>query len=359
MALPGELTLREHEGFHSQVATARLETRGRRSLVLAWSRLGQVFEGEASPLPGFGEDSFELARAELDASRVERLEETLQGLLSADPLHFDLGAVGRGLYSPSARFALEQCLLGALALARRRPVWALLAEALGREPSQTPSFLRPSALVDPLSPHAAARLSQLEQDGVGTIKIKLGRARSEELAFLATLRGRFRVRLDPNQSLRAGELALLLDALAETPLEFVEDPTVELDAWQDLARLAPLAIDEPLASLSPSTALLQSLGVRFLVLKPMALGGYSACLAWARAAAALGVQSIVSHLFDGPRALRAAIELAFAVQTGDFAPGLGLHAGLEAWPPAAFSARGFARPGEAPLAPEEGHVPPR
>ncbi len=50
---------------------------------------------------------------------------------------------------------------------------------------------------------------------------------------------------------------------------------------------------------------------RVLVLKPMALGGFAACLELARIAAAAGGAVLVSHLFDGPVGLAAAAHLGF------------------------------------------------
>ena len=52
----------------------------------------------------------------------------------------------------------------------------------------------------------------------------------------------------------------------------------------------------------------------------------------ARAAHALGVEVVVTHLFDGPIALRASGVLALIVQSGALAAGLAPHAGLDAWP---------------------------
>ena len=58
---------------------------------------------------------------------------------------------------------------------------------------------------------------------------------------------------------------------------------------------------------------------------------------------------MVSHLFDGPVALAAATQLAFAVQSPELAAGLGPHAGLEAWStvapePSFVSSRGLSLP---------------
>jgi L-alanine-DL-glutamate epimerase-like enolase superfamily enzyme len=340
------LTLREHQGSHAKVETARLATAGRRALWLTWcAEDGTRVEGEASPLPGFGEDSFDLAKSELGRLTANDLEQALRTLRNATTLLGGLGCVCQELRSPSARFALEQCLLAALSQERSMPIWALLAEALGRASQTVPTLLPASAVLDPLSSDCLELAQGLAQEGVKTLKVKVGRDSDRECETLARLAHLpFRFRLDPNQAWTERQFHAALSALRGAVLDFVEDPTGELQSWPGFAERARLALDEPLSKLPYEPEALRALEVSFVVLKPMALGGFSPCLQWARVAAAVQVRPIVSHLFDGPRAFTAALHLAFALGDEDFAPGLGLHAGLDAWPEKlGFSRSWFAR----------------
>jgi L-alanine-DL-glutamate epimerase-like enolase superfamily enzyme len=93
-------------------------------------------------------------------------------------------------------------------------------------------------------------------------------------------------------------------------------------------------VDESLGGVAPEalSALLHAAGAHVIVLKPMAVGGFSACVRLADTARALGCDVVVTHLFDGPIALRAASVLAMLVHSPNLAAGLAPHAGLAIWP---------------------------
>jgi L-alanine-DL-glutamate epimerase-like enolase superfamily enzyme len=67
------------------------------------------------------------------------------------------------------------------------------------------------------------------------------------------------------------------------------------------------------------------------VLKPAVLGGLMHARRIARLAHAQGVDTVVSHIYDGPIALAACAELALSIPDTR-ACGLAPHAGLTAWP---------------------------
>jgi L-alanine-DL-glutamate epimerase-like enolase superfamily enzyme len=130
--------------------------------------------------------------------------------------------------------------------------------------------------------------------------------------------------------------------LSRRNLEYVEEP-VQDGVWRELGSVSvPLAADESLQRhhLSPRGVLaeLAKCGVRYVVVKPMALG-LQRSLDWAAEARELGLKVVVSHLLDGPVAMAAAAALALAMGSPSPAPGLGRHPVLDAWhqcEPAAF-----------------------
>ncbi|HEV8247374.1 MAG TPA: O-succinylbenzoate synthase, partial [Polyangiaceae bacterium] len=71
-------------------------------------------------------------------------------------------------------------------------------------------------------------------------------------------------------------------------------------------------------------------GVRVLVLKPMLLGLLGS-LRLAEQARAQALDVVVSHSFDGARAMATARTLALVLGTRPFADGLGPHPALAAW----------------------------
>lgn len=302
-------------------------------------RDGRIGQGEASPLPGFSRDALEDVRTELLRVAWRSLPELEVGSelevgpgLEVGPDLADrlAGSLAEaGLRTPAARFAAETALLDLLGQASGLPVHVLIRH---RPPEA--AWRVPIAAL--LGTEAEAASRKVEQ-GYRTLKLKVGRAPSEELARLAGLRAELGeevgLRADANRSLPSLTVEAWLAGAADLRLEFVEEPVPP----EVLAGLppspVPLALDE---SLSPGddSALARTLGAggyRYLVLKPAYHGGLMRCLRLAAFARSSGVLPVVSHLLDGPVALAAATELALALGPGP-AAGVDAHPGLSIWP---------------------------
>jgi len=372
---------------HELVKTSQLRISGRKALVLSLNYRQLVFQGEACPLSGYGRDSFSLAENELRALNLPRLlgaiDEAVQCLLHGElssvvpskscgsGLHTGASGVSRGVSSlesvwnmsrefssPSARFCLEMLALEAIAQLSGNALPSLLHGG-----NRAPIYSLPtSAVVDIHVPDWLERMERATQKGVRTFKFKCGSGADEtESRALRQTSERFgksvNLRLDANRAWTVDDTLLFLERHQKIPLEFLEDPTSSPQEWDCLRASFPhlaLAVDEPL-SFCEETLICQDLSednlyeerrqfllachCQIAVLKPMALGGFSACLGWARAADSLGLRVCISHLFDGPLALDAATQLAFSIQSPELAPGLGEHVAL-----AGYIAGGISEP---------------
>lgn len=302
---------------------------------------GNVGLGEASPLPGFSRDSLESCRVALRSISARPLEDCLSGPGSLlDRLTRASALLPPG--SPAAAFALETALLDLASQRDQSSPFELL-----ERPALPQVEL--NAVLDGTLPDARDHALALVQRGYSTLKVKFG-ARWEPalelLSHLAELPG-IRLRADANRGLRAEDLERALPRLAALGLEFLEEPCAP-ELWPALPPVCPpLALDETLGSTDSTelAALLRAARADVVVLKPMALGGFSECLRLADTARALGSRVVVTHLFDGPIGLSAASVLALAVQSPRLAAGLAPHAGLAAWPAAS---RGESGPRLAP-----------
>lgn len=315
------------------------------------TEFGAVF-GEASPLSGYGDDCIERAEEELHSLRASTLLDVLGKLRDqsrAAEQSDDGSGGGRSLQerllatvqmavahlqSPSARFCVEMLLLDALSRACARPVYQLLNEGVQAR------VLRTSAVLDPFSQDLRSQVLSLIDRGVTTFKLKCGQDTDRELAALAELANlstpelELRIRLDPNGAWENEDLEPFVNATRSLHLEWVEDLSAQPAEWSRLRQGhpdLPLAIDEGLLRADAGVEVLKSSGATFVVLKPMALGGFSRALEWTRRANDLNLAVCVSHLFDGPIAFDAVAQLAFAVQTAGVVPGLGRHAALAGW----------------------------
>ena len=305
----------------SPVGIASAPHSQREGLVLVLtSDTGREGTGEASPLPGYSPDTIDDAAAALllHPERAQRVE----GLS-------DVAKVSSSITSPSARFAIETAMLDLLAQESGVPVHRLFRET-------SPAPIPRSAL---LPPPCDARTISAAQDaisrGIRTLKLKLGsRPFADELAALVALRAAIgdaiELRLDANGGM--GEHAAeRLRTLAAVRPAFVEEPL----SGRALLRLLPgavaVAADESLADPQIADALLAHPGLGAVVVKPALLGFFRA-REIAVTAQRRGLPVVVTHLFDGPIALAACVELALSLPQTPAACGLDLHAALAAFP---------------------------
>jgi o-succinylbenzoate synthase len=292
--------------------------------------------GEASPLPGYSHDSLpdvEAALARLDLAALDRAvhRPELRAALAASA-----ALLPRAL--PAARMALETAVLDLRGQQQQRSAPLLLGAVDGAE----------RALACLVGVHGSRALNAAHrgvQAGYRCFKVKLGgsAALSADIAGLAALRralgSAVRLRLDANRGWSDAEAKTACRELEPLEVEFLEEPS---SSWTSpragrdpggFSTRIPFALDESLRGVAADDLepLVRRARARVLILKPMLLGGLTHCLELGRRAAALEIDVVVSHCFDGPVALAAAGALALALPTR-LAQGLAPHAGLEAWP---------------------------
>jgi len=248
--------------------------------------------GEAAPLPGMSSDTTE------DAVR-------------ACALPLDPNAA-----TPAARFAIETALLSCRAQRERTSIASLLS------PQPRARLDNVVVVDDELEARAAVAA------GARCLKIK----RVERVRAIAAAVPRTRLRLDINRGWDRAEVPARLAALADLPIDFVEEPC--RDAHELLAMPLPIriALDESLVTLGSRelARALESPLLAALVLKPTLLGGFARCLELAALARRHGVAPIASHALEGPIGTAACRELARAI-AADVPVGLAPHPAELAW----------------------------
>ena len=136
---------------------------------------------------------------------------------------------------------------------------------------------------------------------IHTWKVKVGRQSfAEDLARLKCLKlpPGHRLRLDPNRKWGHLDPQAVADALADLPIDYIEEPV----GWPELGRWAragvPCAADESVATVPLST--LADAGVCAVVVKPSSVGSMGAVTALFDSAVARGLQVVVSSALEGP-----------------------------------------------------------
>jgi L-alanine-DL-glutamate epimerase-like enolase superfamily enzyme len=286
---------------------------------------GVVGLGEAAPLPGMSPDTLEDAERAIAAfAQGAPFELADRGAAHALAAASSLAASSlAATASPSARFAIETALLDALARDHGIALAALLGSSAGGA-----GRLPLAAVVD--DPETARRAFAA---GIRCLKIKLGPGDDPgRVRVIAAAVPGARLRIDANRSWPRAEVAARLAALADLPIDYVEEPCVE--AHLLLAGPLPgrLALDESLAVIAPDElrAALRSPALAAFVLKPTLLGGLSTATSLAELARCAGVAAIVSHGLEGPVGTAACAELALALG-GDHPAGLAAHPALAGW----------------------------
>jgi O-succinylbenzoic acid--CoA ligase len=317
---------------------------------------GVIGLGEAAPLPGMSPDTLDdavraaaalAARAPFDL--VDR-ETAYQIAAAITPRVIDRRgpAFKPGPAAPAAQFAIETALCDALARERQISLAALLRvpadevlttatdahmgarsrPACGEQESPHATKISLAAVVD--DPEGARRAVAA---GLRCLKIKVGPSGDLDRVFaIAGAAPGTSLRIDANRAWPRAEVTARLAALAQLPIDYVEEPCrdAHLLLSEPLARR--LALDESLATLTPGElhAALASPALAAVVLKPTLLGGLSAALRLADLAHRSGVAAIASHGLEGPIGTAACAELAIAIG-GSQPAGLATHPALAGW----------------------------
>jgi len=288
---------------------------------------GRIGWGEASPLPGYSPDDLGAAASALDGLARMLLEFETDADPRAAVRHALAPMQTRLARSPSARCALETALLDLIGQRAERSI----AWCLGGSRSY-PDVGRNALL------HARAGVAEIVEGargiverGVRALKVKLS-ARDEvglqrEIGVLRAVRRAlppdFELRLDANGGWSLDEARSRLAELASLDVRYVEQPVaperlVELGVCR-----TPWAADESLR-LAGLPERLAAAGCAVFVLKPQVLGLVHAHDLGTRAQE-LGLDVVVTHLFEGPVGMAAACELALSLPRPPLACGLDPH----------------------------------
>jgi len=176
-----------------------------------------------------------------------------------------------------------------------------------------------------------------QTQGFSVIKLKAGLQEPQQeisclLQLSSTLAENTRLRLDANGSWNLDQARYFLDAVAELPIESIEEPLREpsLEAFARLQSHTPitLALDESLAKMSIKKVL-GTACIRRLILKPGVHGGLQYSYALAEQATAAGMEVVITSLVDSAVGIQVSSQLAAAVDV--LAPGLAHGLATSSW----------------------------
>jgi o-succinylbenzoate synthase len=247
--------------------------------------------GEATPLSGWTES-------------IEDCGAALRAAEDASDWDAALAACGD---APAARHGVSLARLDASA----RDAGRSLAAELGDDPADSVPV---NATVGDADPDATAEAVEAAADaGFDVVKVKVGaRPLADDLERLREAADSpVTLRADANGAWSLEQAREACDALADLPVEYVEQPLSadDLDGHRSLDGV-PVALDEALVHHDLDAVLDVADAV---VLKPMALGGVDRAREAALAARDAGVEPVISTTIDAAVARAAAVHLAASI----------------------------------------------
>jgi o-succinylbenzoate synthase len=252
--------------------------------------------------------------------------------------------IGEVALDPGASAAWESQLASALGeavrllAARETPDWTGLTTTVGRavragcdealedlatRAAETPPRLISvvvNATLELSPPGVAARsATRAVAMGFGCLKLKIGR--EERVAIVERVRAvraavgpGVGIRLDANATWDYDTAAGLLDDLAGSAIEYLEQPLAADDlaghARLRRASAVPIALDESIDSEAAAVAAIGTGAADVLVIKPARVGGPAVVREIAALAAAAGVPVVVSTFFETGVGTAAAVRIA-------------------------------------------------
>ena len=304
--------------YREAFATASAVAPAREGVLLRiLTTAGGVGLGDAAPLPERGGDIGETL------AQLTGLASSLIGRDIADEIALPTG----GPSAAALACALDTALLDAEARARELSVAALL--------TADPRLSVPvNATIGAPSLEAALRQAEAARAaGFPCIKLKVGMAAmaTEERERVAAVRAAIgpgvRLRVDANGAWDAERAIAMLRALAGCDIEYVEQPTPpgDFDALAAVAAVSPIpvAADEDVLDLDSTRRLLE-MGVRVIIVKPMAVGGLRPARRIVDLALAAGARAVVTTTIDSGVGIAAALHLAASLTMPDASTAHGL-----------------------------------
>jgi O-succinylbenzoate synthase len=277
--------------------------------------------GEISPLPGFSSEDMTQVEAELAKLQAMAMECDVPNDLVTLSGGFERW-LGSYNLAPSVRFGFETAVLGLFAGVQDMSICQLISDA-------PLDYVSINGLLTGSRDAIMKKADKLLEMGYRAFKLKVGRnSVHQDISIIRDLKRLIGddtvLRLDANRAWDIDQAVAFSDALAETRIDYVEEPVQTLPLLRrlmDEMRLPlPVALDESLPELTPDE--LPSLRTaKAVILKPTLLG-FEKAIRFARSAETLGITPVVSSAFESSVGLAMLAQMAASVNKLDVPAGL-------------------------------------
>jgi o-succinylbenzoate synthase len=273
---------------------------------------GETGWGEFAALPGQSAASATVSLLEFRTAAAR-----LRGVRVHDdePLDYLLGLTIPFDVPSSAVMGLESAVL--TLLARRRNL--RLASLISLRHSD---YVAINSLIESTD-RLESRVAEIIAEGTHTVKLKVGRQSvADDIELVNRVRRVLpppvRLRLDANRRWSMDEAVEFARGIAETEIEYIEEPLTDFNQLEKLSRTAPhlpLAIDESVRSWSVEQ--IRTVGyLKAVVLKPSVIGGIRRTVELARVCRESGKTPVISSAIESSIGLSVLAHLSAALTPG-------------------------------------------
>jgi len=257
----------EISSFAKFTSSSRISPNRKNFVVKLTDDLGNSSFGEISPLPNFSSENFNKIREIL-----EQLNQKLESFSFSNLMRELIYPVDLSKY-PSVKFGFEQALFTLFIRRNRKQLKTILNVDESK-------FINSSYLIGEANFKDRVRaFSKYDIKKGDSLKIKFGMEElKEEIKFLEYLRDEFdntiRIRIDPNKQWQMIDFKIIINAISEFNIEFIEQPFADQTVMLDAASISPISIipDESVTSLHKALFFLDNDEISCITLKPMNIG---------------------------------------------------------------------------------------
>jgi o-succinylbenzoate synthase len=282
---------------------------------------GEFGYGEIAPLPSLHDEDLEKALPQLKLWQLKLSDRTIPENLERLNGRFEKWFADNCLF-PTVRFGIETAVLNLLAKSRKISLASLLA-------SHYQKRVAVNGLVDGNNREILLQVSKLFEQGLTTIKMKVGRnSIDEDVEIIKMLNQRYageiKLRLDANRSWEYEDAMMFSNTINKIMIEYIEEPLKDFKLLEKYHKNTgiPVALDESLSEISPY-ALKEFSYATALVLKPSVIGGFEKCTWFIREGKNLGMYPVISCAFQSGVGLSATVNFAASLNPGSTAMGFG------------------------------------
>lgn len=285
------------------------EIKSRKGVIIhVFSEFGHMGFGEVAPLPGVSHESLQKAVHQLDVLRREFKGERAP-LEPAILLKWLADRLPDEAVCSSVKFGFEAAIISMVAGVNNKSIFSFLKFGIESE-------VFSSGLLQGTPDNVIRQARFLAARGYKTFKLKVGSRNIpldvKKVDDLRALLGPdIRLRLDANRAWRLDEAVVFAQSIGKDRVEYIEEPLANPGQLEQFVRRTDMAIavDETLMEV-PLEDLADRMGVRYVIARPMVMGGITGYLDLLKIATKAGLQVIVTSAFESGVGMTALVNLA-------------------------------------------------